>query len=1514
MNQEALRSESIAFKTIVKGVVEKFDFADPSHESFDEGRFWSELTTIEQTIGSKNISNISEGTEAIEALLTINELLRSARARISTLILEINQPRHKLVEYLLGQMNLQVLSAIEGVHVSFYGENSGAVNEISDAADTKLKTIFGGTVRASDAVDQTTDVTTRLIQFISEAKSPDEPIETSDNNTFAKIQEMIMICNVLVNVESAVKYYRHEFADLKVDADKVHVKHVPSFYYFARIAGRARENNHLHEFILRDFETNGGDIGKDSHAVVKNGELLLDGLTGSTALERSGSSAVLQNYFVHVAETVVPTFRKLRVRQIARFLAEVRHLFHLLPISEILDKTQREQRLSNVPVKLDRRKLVKSISHKAEITNSECDRLISLLTTELKSDISLWRTPFLKIDDEIYFAIAPLYSGHIAYLIDCILKLCFDDGKSQRLFFKSFKETVFKTKTKDYLFRLLDATTLPGSMAEFELEVLVVRMKSTLLLLAPVCFPYPLESVEYGAAINALGEKSKVLSNALQTLAKETRVLSDWVVNDCIGLLVANYPVLSGVNCNGFQVIDCQLYGNYFSVGKYLKGALASGFGFIQSRAISSITYYDNEDEFNSALKGFVLRPPPVFAEVRNLEIKEYSAVFPETTPVILRDGVEKRSLRDSIESDIAEVKSLLQQLYYFESDLKNAPDSNSKTILEALGYLGPVVTSFIAMNRTDAALRFELLKAFRDGGVYGLGYLFTSLHRYLSEIPTIQLTELNEQPDDFNSDVGRDLFDKMLEENFGRSHSSGQVNLFEYEFKHELSPRDIKDVLAYIRNLVAAAIPRAYSEQELEDLYFIVGVYASLSSKLEFEEKNLHTALVNFVEVLNYNGYYQRARNFSETVIQFAFNRGNSSVIGWLVAFKCYTKQSNVLDAAFYGNLYFASLLTSPIVSEDQFYDSLYNAMLFFRDYGFTDTAETIFRVLEKMKMGEYDQQKVFLSYHSSKLLDPEKLHQSLPEVHHFLSGNIESILRFGQAAALPWIAFIYNIANIRAKIELKTSFSFDELLGRLESAVDQGTLKNLKSSFFAQGDATKEKFKNSLVKVFETKFFEDFASELGNLELISKNNALLSIDPIDINSLLRSGLVLNDNRLTFRSSKGNEKLTPFAIRADQDVALFLESYGTQIVNCLDIRKGQLVCWHFSIYDRVFLLTIDHNKNVRLKRLTSWNLKRMSEWMSTISDFYFDAKGDYPIDEQEAGYLEVIKALGFARFDPDSHYDELLIAPSLELANFPHNLFIGDFIPHNSNHDSHFLDTLTKFGSDFISFSKPIANIVTLEWFAEHSSGNIDDLNVEAWIPVEDGDFVLSIGYEKLRPLIEKKLKGVIQTSTYPSKQLSSTINIFMAHGGKGIEGFRTIYTKSQEGHALIRDSGTAFLFGKGMIAILFVCNSASLSKEVYSQKLISLVHEILGIGYHAVVAPAWSLNPDITPVWLAEFIKCLADGKSLNRSVHSANVAVATVGFNEFHGYFYPAGWAAMHLYGNPNICYQTTQSQST
>lgn len=1498
---------SISISQIFKDIIANNNEANPFHDDFNTEILYELIKTKIKIHSEISIINDDKkASEIIEIILELNNLYEELMLRIEELIIEINIDRISLVEQLIGLTNFDYFNMVQS-HIEKIKENNSNSILFGDQTN-EIKNIFGGTIALEDAMDTSTDVCSEVINLILGFSIPMNekisPISAEKKHTL--IRELRIVTNLYINIKGGVDYYKDEFGELLKEHGTIKFKDSPEIYQILKAAGKERETNLTQEGALYASKALNKKVSIPNYTIEKGIIYIGNEITQKGNINTSASSSICTTFYFHLIQKKIHSLGSINIIQIFDFLITIRTFLQNLESEDIVNETIKKQDTSSVPIKIDKKRLIKFLKKSTDLNEKVITSLLSYISQPLSSTMNLWSRPLISNKDSYYFLIIPLTHGHLTYQVDNILENILSIKQQEKHFIDLVNLELSHGINKGFKFKKVDDVII--KKLDFQTNnLLVFEMKSILVVIEICLFNYPLESSDYYNVLQKLGVTSVSLNDNRKKIEENISTITNSEIKEIVNVILVNHTSLSGLNIENNFVLDFHLFKNYFKTGEFKRGLLFLGNDRMDSQELSSFKYYYTEDEFNENFSKFCIDPNPIHEIIKNIKTKEYPVVHKEMTPQIIRDGVEFMSLESTIWQKVNEVEYHLKQLFYFEFDLKS---SKQKTYIEnQIAYLIPQILSYFSIDNSNRYNRIEFVDIFKKVNVIGMSHLIFTLNHLIIDLTKKKIKKINENETNQKIDYAKAEahLEKIFKENIGK-----KASLSNFTLTHSLSGIDSDNVKNYLVNALSILKPKYCSEKELENHLYLLTILIGISKNDDKMEKYIYTGCLNFIDLLNYNHYYQKARDICEEILEYSFKNEKPPLIGWICLFRCYIKQNNVFDAAFYGSLYISSLIATPEIIEYQIIDALYNGMLFFRDFGYHELANNIYNALKSVNLNDYDKQKITLSYFNSKLLESiESTKESLAEMKEFLTNNLESILFFGQQGALPWVVFIYNLKVIKSKGLLDDITFFENTLEKLTIHVDKKTLEALEGSFFPIDVTTKLIFKDSLIKVFETRNFEDFSSELGKLELLAKNVVNLSLSPLDIDNLLLSGIVLNDNTLTFKPKEGNQKGTPFLTNNLDDLTEQISSYSKTILSNLILKKGQLICWILSVYPNVYLLTINSDKKIQMHLLEKWDVKKMNTWMSKISNFYFDDKGDYPINAQEQDYKSILDELNFSNLEINENFTEILISSSLSLAIFPQNL-LQNSATNQTNvtlHEELIKQHLETEKNDFISFHKPITNIISLEWFI--SNGNEieykkEELTIEAWIPAKDEDIVVNIGFEKLKPIIKDKYKGEIHTGLLPEKPLSSSINIFLAHGGKGIEGFRTIYTKHANGHAYIKDEGIKRLFGNGAIAVLFICNSASISQEIYAQKLVSFTHEILSLGYKSVIAPAWSLNPDLSGLWLESFIDSLKNGDSLSIAVQIANVTVAKKGYNEYHGFYSPTGWAAMHLYGNPNLKY--------
>lgn len=67
---------------------------------------------------------------------------------------------------------------------------------------------------------------------------------------------------------------------------------------------------------------------------------------------------------------------------------------------------------------------------------------------------------------------------------------------------------------------------------------------------------------------------------------------------------------------------------------------------------------------------------------------------------------------------------------------------------------------------------------------------------------------------------------------------------------------------------------------------------------------------------------------------------------------------------------------------------------------------------------------------------------------------------------------------------------------------------------------------------------------------------------------------------------------------------------------------------------------------------------------------------------------------------------------------------------------------------------------------------------------------------------------------------------------------------------------------------------------------------------------APFWKYDVTMAQILLTEFLLNFKNGYSVSEAVHLSNRKVGEYDTESGKLFHDPAGWAAIHLYGNPNV----------
>ncbi len=572
-------------------------------------------------------------------------------------------------------------------------------------------------------------------------------------------------------------------------------------------------------------------------------------------------------------------------------------------------------------------------------------------------------------------------------------------------------------------------------------------------------------------------------------------------------------------------------------------------------------------------------------------------------------------------------------------------------------------------------------------------------------------------------------------------------------------------------------------------------------------------------------------------------------------------------------------------------FIDVLYNLFRYFREFGYDEFAKYIWKLATELKLRKYDEQKFTIAYFNMRLSNG--LHKDFSlvgAVVKYLEKNVEMIIGFGHQGIAPWVALCMNLQKQIELRNLNGSEKLKALKKKLQDSIDQpDILETLELQLKGISDSPKEQFIESLLKLYSAPYFHDFKYDILTLKPFTDTMFLEGLKSMDVDLLLLTSLVYNDQQLKFQDIDTKEPIKEFGTQIKRLDANILSSYSFFIIDKLKLSKGQVLLWLVELNAQVYLLRINQDKTILFTLLPQWDIRKMNEWVGkSLPRFYFNNKKNhyYDLAEQEAASEKLLSILSCFDINIGNEFEEILILKSVDMAAYPDNLIINQ--------------------GTLLAEKVPICNILNLEHYISNNEKLHIGLKINAWLPNDGLDGTISLGHDELLPLLRENNARIFETTILEGMP-PGDFNVFMAHGNLGTDGFKSFQSDQKK----VQFNST--VFGVGVVAILFICNSGSLKDDFQSQDTRSLAQDLIAQGYQAVIAPFWKYDVTMANLWLSEFFKVFGDGYSISQATHLSNRKMATYDEATARMFTDPGGWAAMHLYGNPNI-YINVDSERT
>lgn len=726
-------------------------------------------------------------------------------------------------------------------------------------------------------------------------------------------------------------------------------------------------------------------------------------------------------------------------------------------------------------------------------------------------------------------------------------------------------------------------------------------------------------------------------------------------------------------------------------------------------------------------------------------------------------------------------------------------------------------------------------------------------------------------------TDKSNDKFLKLLEESLKRNN---KLRISDFEFPpNDLTELEIKEIVSLQISLIQESAKEIdWKEEQSDNIMLQLPILRHLLVKLKNPEL-FYFIIGIFIDRLNSSEFYQAARDVSEEIIISSFNDGYPQ-FGFFNAYRCFSGQGSAQAALLYANISMSfALKNEQKVSDKYLQELIWQSIKYFRNTGLYPYAVKIYDSIPKtLELSGYHRRSIDHTYFTSLInMEKEKLPALLLD---YLNKERENIFSGGVHESLPWLITLYNIKRLFPKANFSNT-GLGYYINIFEQIVPKESIGNFKSIIDGNSTSLKEQLKKSLIKLNETRNKTDIVYD-NDMSLKIANRIIEdSFDKKDSEAILLAMMLKSDFSLIFKSKESFE-FAPFKVPTTE-----LEKFNNiykdrdKIENEISKNEFQSIIWLAITEGKVFQLTLNNNI-FRYYKLLKWDWSKFKSLTNAgyFSSFSFDDtikdKGGVRniYEEEHIEQAEQINSeISFCKLNIDDETNSIFIIKDMELADFPHNLFLDQ-------------------NNEFLHLNKPITNILSTEWYLSIDKSTVisKEYSKSIWIPKDEGDFTLNQLYSKIENTLNKNNFNIFsKLEKYSS--LTSDINIICSHGAKDIAEKQIIYPSD------IPLANLNKVIGKGDILIYLICHSGSYKSELFKNNITSLVKTYIEKGYKAIIAPFWGLHINVTEIWLPEFLSSFNSGDTIDIALFKANKKV-------YYKYPTPAAWCAMHLYGNPDL----------
>lgn len=630
-----------------------------------------------------------------------------------------------------------------------------------------------------------------------------------------------------------------------------------------------------------------------------------------------------------------------------------------------------------------------------------------------------------------------------------------------------------------------------------------------------------------------------------------------------------------------------------------------------------------------------------------------------------------------------------------------------------------------------------------------------------------------------------------------------------------------------------------------------------------------------NVSDRLNTSSQYQLARDFAESLMMIGHREGMIAEC-YYDASRAYIGARHVLGGLLYINISLLDLQKRTIVRQELAFDIIWQMLKIMRDAHFHNQGfvDKLLKMYDGLGMDEYKTLSVYQTAFGAGLYGD--IEETAKRVEAFLCDKRDMIYSYIEHSAAPWYSLIRSLRQNGAKGDYLVMDSFEEMMKAI--LLQNGNEKMVK--FYNEKEDKSALLMEELAKLEMTRNSEDIGQDSYKALVLAKDvieKAVTDNKPADFILAMRPksdySFAMTDKKL-----EGDFKKVAVVDPKAEDCNL---PYGEidRLAWLLQTEMGDCVMWIGKGNSKVFRMTLlrDMYKFDELSAISAIDADKLQK--ETISKLVFSqterdrsdtiyTKNELELKSEAEQIYQQMKECTIA---VPNIVNRIFFIKDMAVSAIPHQLMIDERT------------------GKFVGESWPSANVISTEFLIK---SNFNDplpkgYNKSYWSPLNKEATFWGIK-EGLKQVFEN-YQFDVDDNDEPAMPLHADLNIVCAHGADNISDSEWFYA----GGTPIFNSKRAI--GPGKVLVLFVCYSGSITHQYYDHTMHTIIKRYLRMGYSSVVAPMWSLNTEITKIWLPVFMEIVDAGGYVVDAVFQANMEVKKQ-------FITPSAWACLHLFGNP------------